>query len=114
MIIQRHRPVTRGIDRLQYISGTAELEAAIAAVTPKEVGLGAVAAFVALKSKGIVRIAAAGAAAYVAWQLWQAYQTQMANTAAAAAPPVTSSSAPPAVTTTVTTTTTTPSATGGW
>jgi len=113
MIIQRHRPVTRGIDRLQYISGTAELEAAIAAVTPKEIGLGAVAAFVALKSRGIVRIAAAGAAAYVAWQLWQAYQQQMspASSAAAAAPPaLTPSGAPPAVTTTVTT----PTATGGW
>jgi len=73
MIIERRKPFSRGVDQLMFVGdATSPVEKATSAPDPKQIGIVAVAALVALKSKGIVRLAAGGIAAVMGYQIYQA------------------------------------------
>ena len=76
MKIEYGRPKARGVDTLMFIGDDASTAAAEKAASPmpdaKELGLGALALFVAWKSRGVVRLAAATAAGYIGYQVYRA------------------------------------------
>lgn len=65
-----HAPMTRGVSQLMYV-GDAEL--ASGKPSGAELAGGAVAAYVALSSKGLVRLVSAGIAAFVGYRGYRAY-----------------------------------------
>ena len=74
MIIERRRPFARGVDELMFVgdADSTTVEKATAMPDPKQLGVMAVAALVAWKSKGIVRLASAGIAAVMGYRAYQA------------------------------------------
>lgn len=73
MQIEQAAPMARGVDTLMYVGDSDAVEKA---TTPSstEMGLGALAALVALKTKGITRWGAAGLAGWIGYRLWQSRQ----------------------------------------
>ena len=65
-------PAERGVTTLMYVGDDDAVERATAAPSSKELLVGAIAAIVALQSKGITRLAATGVAGYVGYRLYRA------------------------------------------
>lgn len=66
MKIRYMQPVDRGVTTLMYVG-----DDAVAAPTPAQLGIGVVAAIVALQSKGITRLAAIGVAALIGYRAYR-------------------------------------------
>jgi hypothetical protein len=64
-------PVDRGVTQLMYVGDDEAVEKAVAAPSSKEMLVGAIAAIVALQSKGVTRLAAGGIAGYIGYRLYQ-------------------------------------------
>lgn len=65
----RHPPMTRGVSQLMYVG-----DDGIATGKPSgnELAVGAVSAYVALSSRGLVRLASAGIAAWIGYRAYKA------------------------------------------
>lgn len=61
-------PIDRGVTQLMYVGDDDAVDNAVAAPSSKELLVGAIAAIVALQSKGITRLAATGIAGYVGYR----------------------------------------------
>jgi hypothetical protein len=72
MIIDRRPPEDRGVTTLMYVGDDNAVDKATATPDSQELAIGAIAALVALQSKGLTRLAAAGVASYVGYRLYQA------------------------------------------
>lgn len=72
MEIRTRRPFARGVSQLMYVGDDEAVDKAVAAPSAKDVGAGLVAALVAAKSKGVVRLAAAGIASWMAYRVYKA------------------------------------------
>lgn len=68
MKVHYTKPVERGVTTLAYIGDDDAVEKAISAPSSKELGIGAVAAIVALQSKGVTRLAATSIAAFIGYR----------------------------------------------
>ena len=66
--------MARGVTHLMYVGDDEAVETAIVKVKPttKEIGVGLVAALVALQSRGITRLVATGIAGYVGYKAYKA------------------------------------------
>lgn len=66
-------PMSRGVTQLMYVGDDEAVETAVAIPkpSPKELAVGAVAVVVALQSRGITRLAAAGIAGYVGYRAYK-------------------------------------------
>lgn len=62
------RPADRGVTTLTYVGDDDAVDKAVAAPSPKELGVGAIAAIVALQSRGLTRLAAAGIAGWIGYR----------------------------------------------
>lgn len=71
MQISYKPPVERGVTTLMYV-GDGEVDKATSAPSSKELLVGAVALLVALQSKSITRLAAAGVAGYIGYRAYKA------------------------------------------
>lgn len=67
-----HQPMARGVTSLMYVGDDAAVTPAKPAVTSKELAVGVLAAYVALSSHGLVRLASAGIAATVGYRAYKA------------------------------------------
>lgn len=67
-----HRPFARGVSSLMYVGDIPTVDP-VTPPTKNELAAGAVAALVAWKSRGIVRLAAGGIAAWIGYR---AYKSQ--------------------------------------
>ena len=65
-------PADRGVTTLMYVGDDDAVEKAVAAPSSKELLVGAVAVIVALQSKGVTRLAAAGVASYIGYRAYKA------------------------------------------
>ncbi len=65
-------PMTRGVTHLMYIGDDEAVEKAVTVPSKKEIGAGVVAALVALQSRGITRLVAAGIASWVGYRVYRA------------------------------------------
>ena len=72
MNISYKQPADRGVTTLMYVGDDEAVDKAVAAPSPKELGVAAVAAIVALQSKGITRLAAAGIAGWIGYRAYKA------------------------------------------
>lgn len=72
MQITHKPPADRGVTTLMYVGDDDAVEKATAAPSSKEMLVGAVAVIVALQSKGITRLAAAGVAGYIGYRAYKA------------------------------------------
>ena len=73
MNISYKAPTDRGVTQLMYVGDDDAVDKAVEAPSTKELGVAAIAAIVALQSKGITRLAAAGV---VGWIGYRAYKAQ--------------------------------------
>ena len=65
--------MARGVTHLMYIGDDEAVETAVKTKpSPKEIGIGVVAALVALQSRGIMRLVATGIAGYVGYKAYKA------------------------------------------
>lgn len=71
-LIVENRPWTRGVTQLMYVGDDDAVENAVKPTTG-ELAIGAVAAVVALQSRGATRLVAAGIATLIGWR---AYKTR--------------------------------------
>ncbi len=72
LVIDR-RPMSRGVEQLMYVGDDEAVETALLGKpTGKELAVGAVAAVVALQSKGVTRLVAAGIASWVGYRAYRA------------------------------------------
>jgi hypothetical protein len=62
------KPMARGVTHLMYVGDDDAVDNAVAAPTGKDLAIGAVAALVALQSRGITRLAAAGIATFIGYR----------------------------------------------
>jgi hypothetical protein len=67
-----HAPMTRGVSQLMYVGDDDAVELASGKPSGTELAGGAVAAYVALSSKGLVRLVAGGIAAWVGYRAYKA------------------------------------------
>ena len=74
MQISYRPPADRGVTTLMYVGDSDAVDKATAAPTPKEMAIGAIAAIVALQSKGITRIAALGVASFIGYRAYKAHK----------------------------------------
>lgn len=65
-------PADRGVTTLMYVGDDDAIEKATAAPSSKELLVGAIAAIIALQSKGITRLAATGVAGYIGYRAYKA------------------------------------------
>lgn len=65
-------PADRGVTTLVYVGDDDAVERATAGPSSKELIVGAIAAIVALQSKGITRLAATGVAGYIGYRAYKA------------------------------------------
>lgn len=72
MQISYKPPSDRGVTQLMYVGDDEAVDNAVAAPSSKELLVGAIAAIVALQSKGITRLAATGVAGYIGYRALQA------------------------------------------
>jgi hypothetical protein len=68
MQISYKPPSDRGVTQLMYVGDDDAVDKAVAMPTAQELGIGVVAAIVALQSKGITRLAATGIAAFIGYR----------------------------------------------
>lgn len=68
----KHAPFARGVSHLMYV-GADDVDVVPATGKPstKELGFGAVAAVVALQSRGITRLVSGGIAAWIGYKLYR-------------------------------------------
>lgn len=71
MNISYKPPADRGVTQLMYVGDDDAIDKAVAAPSSKEMVVGVVAVIVALQSKGITRLAAAGIAGYIGYRAIQ-------------------------------------------
>jgi hypothetical protein len=66
-------PMSRGVTQLMYVGDDDAVETAVAPPKPttKDLAIGAVAALVALQSRGVTRLAAAGVAGYIGYRAYK-------------------------------------------
>ena len=84
----RHKPFARGVSQLMYVGDDTAIPASNHAMPSNtEFAAGAVSLLVAMKSRGIVRLAAAAVAGWVGYNAYQAYRARPVATAAAVPPP---------------------------
>jgi hypothetical protein len=69
-----NKPMARGVTHLMYVGDDDAVDNALAVPkpSPRELAVGAIAAVVALQSRGITRLAAAGIAAWVGYRAYKA------------------------------------------
>lgn len=72
MNIHYTQPVERGVTTLMYVGDDDAVDKAVQAPTAKELGIGAIAALVALQSKGITRLAALGVVGFIGYRAYKA------------------------------------------
>lgn len=72
MQISYKQPTDRGVTQLMYVGDDDAVDKAVAAPSAKELIVGAIAAIVALQSKGVTRLAAGGVAGYIGYRLYKA------------------------------------------
>lgn len=72
MEVRFNPPADRGVTTLMYVGDDQAVEKAVHAPSTKELGIGILAALVALQSKGVTRLAAAGVAGYVGYRAYRA------------------------------------------
>ncbi len=65
-------PGERGVTTLMYVGDDDAVEKATTTPSQKELAVGAIAVIVALQSKGITRLAAAGIASYIGYRAYKA------------------------------------------
>jgi hypothetical protein len=68
--ISHMRPADRGVTTLTYVGDDDAVDKAVAP-SPKEMGVGAIAALVALQSRGLTRLAAAGIAGWIGYRAFR-------------------------------------------
>jgi len=68
-LLVEHKPRSRGVTQLMYVGDDEAVEHALKPA-PRELAVGAVAAVVALQSRGITRLVAAGIASWVGYRAW--------------------------------------------
>lgn len=71
MEIRFNSPADRGVTTLMYVGDDDAVENATQAPSPREFGIGLLAALVALQSRGVTRLAAGGVAGYVGYRLYK-------------------------------------------
>lgn len=72
MNISYKAPTDRGVTQLMYVGDDEAVDKAVEAPSTKELGVAAIAAIVALQSKGITRLAATGIAAFIGYRAYKA------------------------------------------
>lgn len=72
MLINYNQPAERGVTTLMYVGDDEAVEKAVAAPSAKQLGLAALAAIIALQTKGLTRLAAAGVAAFIGYRVYKA------------------------------------------
>jgi hypothetical protein len=63
--------MTRGVSQLMYVGNDDAAELASGKPTTKDLAAGAIAAYVALSSSGLVRLASAGIAAWIGYRAYR-------------------------------------------
>ncbi len=71
MIVSYKPPADRGVTQLMYVGDDEAVDKAVAAPSSTQMLVGAIAAFVALQSKGITRLTAVGVAGYIGYRAIQ-------------------------------------------
>ena len=72
MEIAYTKPAERGVTTLMYVGDDDAVEKAVQAPSAGELGLGIIAAIVALQSRGATRLAAAGVAGFIGFRAYKA------------------------------------------
>lgn len=68
MKIRYMQPVDHGVTTLIYVGDDNAVERAVASPTPAQLGIGVVAALVALQSQGVTRLVAMGVAGVIGYR----------------------------------------------
>jgi hypothetical protein len=68
MQVTYKQPAERGVTQLMYVGDDEAIDKVLAPPSAKEIGVGAVAAIVALQSKGLTRLVATGIAAFIGYR----------------------------------------------
>jgi hypothetical protein len=72
MEVRYTSPADRGVTTLMYVGDDDAVDKAVTAPSAKELLVGAIAAIVALQSRGVTRLAAGGVAGYIGYRLYKA------------------------------------------